>query len=357
MNSGTYLAFGEDHPKYFEGLIPPAVLLHHKKIKKYLTEEWKKDKDKVLEIESCLEKLNAILLQIHRLYRHQKIILNNAVNFVDSKKDLTMALRQEEACYDFESLLFQCRSALDILTWFILRVHDINATHSSTFTTLRKKLNFNFSATERDQYLSILDKCKWLENFMISGKDKTAVRDSITHYNSYNQKTEYVFNIIGLGRNEIVITDMESLDVPLFETTWKLTKYMPFIILNILSYHTTKEALSLSDCIPKWRNMTIRISMYLGNQDSSPLKSNTISIAKSLNPDGFTLRTDNYSDELPNRKISLLKVVPKRKGEKVKEGWEEIMTLPNKYILLCKQASSDSKLRLLADLFTANSSG
>jgi hypothetical protein len=87
--------------------------------------------------------------------------------------------------------------------------------------------------------------------------------------------------------------------------------------------------------------MTVRISMYLENQDGNPLKSNNIRIAKSLNPDGFTLRTDNYSDELPNRKISLLKVVPKRKDEKVNEGWEEIVTLPNKYILLCKQASFD----------------
>jgi hypothetical protein len=341
--SGTYVAFGEGYPKYFEYLIPQTVLFHYKRIKKYLADEWKRNKkNNVLEIESCLEKFNAVLLQIYRLYKHQKTILGNAIYFVDSKRDLTMAMGQEEACYDFESLLFQCRSSLDILIWFILRAHSINAAHSSTFTTFRKKLNYNFSPKERDQYLSVLDQCKWLESFMISRKDNTVVRDSIAHYSSYNQKTEYVFNIVALATNEIVITDMESLGVPLFTTAWELSKYIPFVILNYLSFHTIKEPLLLSDCTPKWKNLTVRISMYLENQDNNSLKTNHIRVAKSLNPGSFTFRTDNYANELLDMKIYLLKVTLRRKREKIKAGWNEIVAFPDHHTLLYKQASSDA---------------
>ena len=62
---------------------------------------------------------------------------------------------------------------------------------------------------------------------------------------------------------------------------------------------------------------------------------NNIRVAKSLDPDGFTFRTDNYTSELLDRKITLLQVAPSRKDDKIKEGWEEIAILPNNFILLC----------------------
>lgn len=52
-------------------------------------------------------------------------------------------------------------------------------------------------------------------------------------------------------------------DIPLFETTWELSKYMPFVILNCLSYQTINESLPISDCTPRWKNRTTRISKYL----------------------------------------------------------------------------------------------
>jgi hypothetical protein len=335
MNEVNYLAVGEDNPKYFEKILHPEVISHYQKIRKYLNEEWDSgDRDKILSITGCLEKLSATIFQVYRLYDHQRIILKNAKNFVNlDARNLAMSLGHEEACYDFESLLFQCRSTLDILTWVITKSYK---NKSNSFKKLRAILNDHFPANIKNQYLSILDQSKWLENFMITQKNlMKSIRDSITHYSSYNQRTEYVFNIVSVNRNEIILTDTESLNIPLFETTWELSKYLPFVVLNCISSYTINEALSISDCIPKWRNRATRISKYLESQEGSLLNPNNIRVAKSLDPDGFTFRTDNYTSELLDRKITLLQVAPSRKDDKIKEGWEEIAILPNNFILLC----------------------
>jgi hypothetical protein len=74
-----------------------------------LYDEWKnKDKQKsLLEIRGCLDKFSSIIFQINRLYNHQKILLQNLVNFLDSEKRVhSMAINVEEACYDFDALLY-----------------------------------------------------------------------------------------------------------------------------------------------------------------------------------------------------------------------------------------------------------
>ena len=69
---------------------------------------------------------------------------------------------------------------------------------------------------------------------------------------------------------------MESHDIKLFQSTWNLCYYLPFIVINVLSSYTIKEKLDLSDCIPKWENLTVGISEYLEELDGLPLKPNNV---------------------------------------------------------------------------------
>jgi hypothetical protein len=86
-------------------------------------------------------------------------------------------------------------------------------------------------------------------------------------------RKEYCFNIVSIGKNEIIVTDMESYGIKLFQTTWNLCYYLSFILLSVLSCYTIKEKLKLNECFPKWKNITVGISAYLENIDDQPLKS------------------------------------------------------------------------------------
>lgn len=177
-----------------------------------------------------------------------------------------------------------------------------------------------------------------MEDFIIT-KDNLSrsVRDTIAHYSSFNEKTEYSFSIARVGKDEFIVTDMEAHGIQLFQSTWNLSYYLPFIVINVLSTYTIKEKLELTDCIPKWENLTVWISDYLEDLDGQPLKPTNIIVCKYFNPDGFTQRTANYTEELENKKLLISKIPPRRKSDKLNEGFVEITTLPSGFILMLKK--------------------
>lgn len=100
MENIKCIAVGEDNPNYFDIVLSDSVINHYRKIKEFLSNEWKnKDKQKsLLEIRGCIDKFSSIIFQIDRLYNQQKVLLNNVVNFLDNeKKDLMRAINIEEA--------------------------------------------------------------------------------------------------------------------------------------------------------------------------------------------------------------------------------------------------------------------
>jgi hypothetical protein len=60
-------------------------------------------------------------------------------------------------------------------------------------------------------------------------------------------------------------------------------------------------------------------------------------VCKYFNPDGFTQRTANYTKDLENKKMMIAKIPPRRKPDKLKEGFREITTLPGGFILMLKK--------------------
>jgi hypothetical protein len=146
-----------------------------------------------------------------------------------------------------------------------------------------------------------------------------SVRDIIAHYSSFNETTEYSFTIARVRKDEFIVTDMESHGIQLFQCTWNLSYYLPFIVLNVLSSYTIKEKLDLTDCIPKWENLTVRVSDYFKDFDGQPLKGTSIMVCEHFNLDGFTHRTANYTKELENKKLLISKIPPIRKLDKLKK--------------------------------------
>lgn len=112
-----------------------------------------------------------------------------------------------------------------------------------------------------------------------------------------------------------------------------------FYCYQCLSSYTIKEKLELTDCIPKWENRTIGISDYLEDLDGQPLKPTHIIVCKYFNPDGFTHRTANYTEELKNKKLLISKIPPKRKPDKLKEGFMEVTTLSSGFTLMLKKTT------------------
>ena len=88
MENIKCIAVGEDNPNYFDIVLSDSVINHYRKIKEFLSNEWKnKDKQKsLLEIRGCIDKFSSIIFQIDRLYNQQKVLLNNVVNFLDNEK-------------------------------------------------------------------------------------------------------------------------------------------------------------------------------------------------------------------------------------------------------------------------------
>ena len=58
-----------------------------------------------------------------------------------------------------------------------------------------------------------------------------SVRDIIAHYSSFNEKTEYSFTIVRVGKDEFIVTSIESHDIKLFH----LFGIYPIICLLLLS--------------------------------------------------------------------------------------------------------------------------
>lgn len=215
----------------------------------------------------------------------------------------TFAARLDEACYDFESLLLLGRSCLDRITGFTMNLFGMESKHVS-FSRLRDIFQGNCPKRFNQNYfISILNESKWLEDFMISD-EMDSLRDTIAHYSSYSEKTQFCSNIAKVGSETIIVTDFESHNIPLFETAWNISRFIPFFVLNLLASFNNLQTLSLKDYIPKWKNWTTKISEFLENKNNQPLKADNITLFKNTNPDGFETRTDNVLSSIYSKKIT-----------------------------------------------------
>jgi hypothetical protein len=100
---------------------------------------------------------------------------------------------------------------------------------------------------------------------------------------------------------------MQSLGIPLFNTTWELTRYLPFVILEVLSLFTTKHALGFENYKPKWRNYTIVISYFMVNDSQE----STFPIVKNMTPNGFTINWSHLSNSIFDNTVTIKIAAPR----------------------------------------------
>lgn len=229
MNSFSFLALGSKYPQYFDNILSEQAIKQYTQINEYLTNEWKNpDKHYNLrQINGCLSKLSSSLFQINRLISHHTNLLLRIqrmnFNIGKIKFSLPFAIYLDEACYDFEFLIFQSRSTLDKLSWFINKLYNQN---SNSFSDLRNTLTKTFPKSN-DEFINyiidLLEQAKWLEDFMISKGNYKSIRDELAHLSSFNEKTDYCFNILPFNNNEFIVTDFESHGISLFNSTFKIS--------------------------------------------------------------------------------------------------------------------------------------
>jgi len=101
----------------------------------------------LLDAAGCLDRLKAFCLQVRRVADHAQALTRSRLP--DQPDGSTpepghmILLAADEACFDFESLLFHARAALDRVTLFISRRHGQS---SDRFSKLQRTLR-NFSPT------------------------------------------------------------------------------------------------------------------------------------------------------------------------------------------------------------------
>ena len=292
MGSYTGITFGEQYPQYYDNVLSEHSIKQYCKIQDYVRKEWKNSNHHLLlrQINGCLSKLSASIFQINRLIFHHNHLLTSIIDMQQHEKYFVINL--EEACYDFESLIFQSRSTLDKLTWIVNKLYKKN---SNSFSDLRDTITNKISRNNDPFIINLsllLDKSRWLEDFMISKGNYKSLIDELAHF-SFNERTEFVFNILNLNNREYIISDFESHGITLFDTTWKISHYLPFFILNTIAYYTNDVNLSFKDYLPKWKTRTIKISNFIENKDGSPIGENEIVLAKYFTPGNVETRTDN----------------------------------------------------------------
>lgn len=337
MDKHNIIAIGEDYPNYFDNIISITIINQYVSITKYLRKEWEisDDKKSLNDMTGCLDKFSGVLFQISRLIHHQNVFLRNVINFTNSKTNFS-AFSLNEACYDFEALLFLSRSSLDRITHNIKTLFKIPS-RNNRFSSLRNMIANNCPGCyDKKILLSLLDESKWLEDFMITHDKDYSLRDMLAHYSSFSERTEFCGNIIRIGKEEVIAGDLESCNIALFDTTWKVSYYLPFLILNLLAHFSGQQTYLLKDYVPSWKNWTIKISEFLGNKDNQPLDANSIMLAKSMNSNGFEIRYDNLLPAIHKKKISYCSEKPRYTNDKLKEGWTKVGETPNKYSILIK---------------------
>lgn len=328
----------EDHPEYFDKVLCKPAINRYISIRKHLSEEWSKSLNKGLlkNTNGCLNKFSLSMYQINRLVNHQRAFLCNIQNF-NSPSATAFATNLEEACFDFESLLLVTRSCLDRMTTYMLDLFGMQSGRKS-FRILRNMVKRNCPKTFDQNFLiSILDESKWLEDFMISNELNTSLRDTLSHSRSFSEGIQNCANILKVGSETMIAIDLESYSVPLFETTWKISKYLPFLFLNMLAYFNGQQISQLiNDYIPRWKNWTLKISDFLEGKDDQPLKTDNITLATRMYPGGFEIRTDNILPSIYSRSISYCLELPRHVSAKEKQGWELIGRTPKGFAILIR---------------------
>jgi hypothetical protein len=242
----------------------------------------------LLDAAGCLHRLKAFLLQVRRVADHAIILTQNVFpgqppDVQPSPGDMMM-LAADEACFDFESLLFHARAALDRITWFVVARHG---QRSDRFSRLRRILKQFSPRDERArQMILLLNEAGEFGGLLTDEEGAKALRSIVAHRSSVPEGREIAFTIHFLPDGRRLIFDCEALGQPLFATAQRLTVDVPFLILNSVAIYMEQPTVPRSEFRDIWANPTAVFSEHI---DASG-KGQRLTVV-SVYPSGITLKT------------------------------------------------------------------
>ena len=288
--------------QFLAGAERPDFIVLGKAATKYLDElnglisqrhETGDDEEKRLMVSAsgCLKKLDAFFLQSWRLAQRIPRILQRILEKPPMQPGTMIGLRDIKALTDFESLLFHGRALLDRLTFYLAK-QNYNQ-DCDKFNKLRNVLANIGKKDERAQSaLKIIDESlPSIRGLLIDSEDgKKSLRSTLIHKSTTVENTSCDFTIHALSGGGQIRFDSEIMQFPLMGSAWSLTKYVPFLTLNLLGiYLEHATTLPLYQCNPTWENPFVHFSGHI----DPDRKGQIISLVK-MHPSGFEIISEQH---------------------------------------------------------------
>jgi len=282
-----YVAIGQERPdinilksQAIEFIINLKALIS----KKHQDEDLLQKK-KMSSLHGCIVRLKGILRQSERLAQYCQEIYNLKL---PNQKSFT-AFTHDYALFDFESMLFQARSLLDRITFYISKQQ-----YNQDCDTFNKLKNVLENSVKRDlmvqQLIELIDKTTPIfSGLLIDSNNKKSLRSDLIHKSTIGERSSSGFGINIISEHKVIRFDHEIKKYPLMGSAWLLTKYITFFTLNVLSLVLEyNKKILIEDCEPTWKNNFIHFSSFLDPSLQGP----RLSIIK-LTASGFEIKTRN----------------------------------------------------------------
>lgn len=312
-NEIGYLATGGNPPDH--GLLPEKATRQWTLLREAFTAQWKVSEEpfcrrRIVDLSGCLEKLEATLLQAHRLRTYHDRLISQAQKMKGTDFQAT-AFQGSDACADFEGFLLHGRAGLDRLTWYI---GDYFRNPVKSFRRVKNVLSqFKHKSTEAADLLAIVGSADgWFDGVFGKLEAPQSLRDIVAHHHALVEGTRTCFGVQRLSSDTALLIDCEvelpGLDarLPVLKTTQESIGYMAFLILNSVAVFVGVERLPLEEYSTIWHNYGVAISDYVLHEPAgSPLGEHKLSTVRRMTPDGFEFGTDNVDPLVFKRHFAL----------------------------------------------------
>jgi len=202
--------------------------------------------------QGCLERLEAFLVQSNRMSKHHESVCSQ----VSPPPGSMVAFRDTIAIFDFEALLFHARALLDRITFFITK--QIYNQSCDKPTKMRNVLsNFIKKDVRARRAIQVIDEAMpSLCGLLVDNEDGAkSLRSHLIHKSTSGENSTCAFTIHSAPGNKAIRFDFEIRGTPIIGSAWKLSKYIPFMALNLLGIYLSLDAgVPRDECVPVWKN-------------------------------------------------------------------------------------------------------
>lgn len=248
-------------------------------------------------LQGCLTRLSAVLLQISRMSVHADVrqwrIGSGLPGIAEMPPGSALIISAEDACADYESLMFHSRAALDRLTFMVSSRYGSNSDRFSRLPNiLRDATNRDARAAKVHQLL--LD--AHLTGGVLAEEDsRRSLRSIVTHRASIIEGVSVVFTLQRLENGQYLAFDCEAFGYPILATSQSLATSVPFLVLNtVATYLQIEDVLPLESFQPNWNNLTTSFTQHIDLERKGPL----VAIGAKMISDGVQLRYEHLKPEV-----------------------------------------------------------